>query len=323
MIKEMDEEEDDDSVKQELTPTKTTPNRKRKRSTSPIPTSAKGVLVCAVDFGMTYSGLAFSDDKAKPSEVTCMNRYPGSREVRSKVSTVIAYSEENRDHPKFTAGGKTNADESRFGFEVDTRMVRHAFYKKALDNRDEDEDEEEEAASIDINADADTDADFDDPILEQESMARLLHSSTGPRGLQAIRDSLYHLYQIMMSKIAAELGDDFLERYTLKVVLTHPAAMRLRSIAKLRARAEASGWTSTKDSTLVLRSEPDAAITAAFVANAKKFGAQAWLDAFQVRAFYVTSSIVKSMLLIYRSRANPELPSWTSGATPRILPHLL
>lgn len=240
--------------------------RKRTKADSSLQIPAKEKLICGVDFGMTNSGLAFGVDTKAPESATCQKTYPGCSEHRSKVPTVIAYQQENQAHEVFSENDSSEIVESVFGFEVEKGMRRHAYFKTALDK-------------------GTSATPFDDPSLSSEAAESLLKRSRNRVALQAVKDCLLHLRKIFIKNLRLQVGnadDNVINRYILKTVLTHPAAMSLEGRANLRKAAVDSGWLASPGSEIILRSEAEAAAIAAFITYRSKFGAKAFTDAFKV-----------------------------------------
>ncbi|KAK5120269.1 hypothetical protein LTR85_006475 [Meristemomyces frigidus] len=198
-------------------------------------------LIVGVDFGTTYSGVAFTFDKT-PNDVDIIKTWPGGNGITSdKVPTEIAY-----DMPEATNG--TSASDSSSAQDGDTppvpTAIRWGFQFKP---------EESRLRCIKLFLDRNQKLPHFVSPLETAAQLRKCDRTV----MDAVSDYLTKIYEHTMETLTRRYGESFVSTTKVEFVLTVPAVWSDAAKNATLQAAERAGM--GKRHELKLISEPEAA----------------------------------------------------------------
>ncbi|KAL8398619.1 hypothetical protein RB596_005953 [Gaeumannomyces avenae] len=200
-----------------------------------------GVLVIGIDFGTTFSGVAWatSDEfESDQNSVNIITTWPGNGREEGKVPTEIAYG----------GGG-----EASWGFEVPADADPVRWFKLLLLKP----------------------GDVTDELLHSEIMTkgRMFLAKTGKTAIEVIADYLRLLWKHTLDTIAKNLGDIVLNSMTFRVVITVPAIWKPYARQSMHEAAKMAGILDERSAGLTTMSfvpEPEAAALATLTEPGRK-----------------------------------------------------
>lgn len=195
---------------------------------------------------------------ANPEDVQVEHEHEYARGTSSKVPSTLAYEKENHNHPDFES-----QDEIKCGFEVDGSMTSMSFFKMCVDLEE-------------------SNSHFDDCIFEDPVSKLLVPTVHDVDGYSALVDYMEWFFRLQISRTERTQGPDYLDKRSLLIVLTHPAACSDSGKSRLVAAAKEAGWTSRPGTSMKICSEAEAAALAEFVARRKRKDFEAWEQEFRV-----------------------------------------
>ena len=218
--------------KQKASPSKPKPERAKKRQ----------VIIVGIDFGTTYSGIAYVCTVDKHGDVQVLNEYSGGQlqsDVLEKVPTRLAYPFEN--------GGK-----EAWGYQVKPGMVSYSWFKLMLDEE------------TDL-------AEYDDPLLRQSAAMGFNKLPPGKDQKDVTADFLRYLYNHVMGKLTALLEQAIFDETPIHFHFTLPATWSPKARNLTREAAEIAGFGQRPGDKFFMLDEPEAAAIAAMKATIDAF----------------------------------------------------
>ncbi|KJX95901.1 Hsp70 family protein [Zymoseptoria brevis] len=200
-------------------------------------------LIVGIDYGTTYSGVSFvTTDKSSIDDIHVVSSWP-SQDAQSlwKVPTRIAYANENERR-------RLRAD--AWGCSVRPDMVSCSWTKLLLDNQA-------------------TSSEHDDPYLRYAIEEGLLHIPKGKTPQEVCADFLGKLYHHVLEKIAAQIGEEFLNSTPIDCWVTVPAVWSDRASDMTVDAAKAAGFGCRPGDNVYMITEPEAAAIATFKTRTK------------------------------------------------------
>ncbi|KAH6629649.1 hypothetical protein C7974DRAFT_394938 [Boeremia exigua] len=204
--------------------------------------SDPGSIIIGIDFGTTYSGVAWSYSK-ETDDIHIITDWDSSEYESSdkgKAPTRLSYKHEpgsrGTRNPQVTWG---------YGVEDDDEAVE--WFKLLLLEESDMDDKQKTSPQI--------------------QKAKRLLQKANKTAVQAVGDYLRLLWAHTITNIKKQAGEDFLRGLPLKVVCTVPAIWRNKAISKMREAAKHAGILERRtggETKLFFVSEPEAAALATF-----------------------------------------------------------
>ena len=188
-------------------------------------------LIVGVDFGTTYSGIAYTSNAAQDSEIHVLTNWSGGgkqNDVLEKVPSRIAYATEN-PHLAKDAWGYLKGN-----------LKAYSWFKLLLDDTAKPQD-------------------LDDPLLRQCAGQGLLKLPDGKTAEEVTADYLRLLYLHLMKCLKDAIGEITVQETPITFVLTVPATWSPAARDSTRRAANTAGFESRPGDELTMIDEPEAA----------------------------------------------------------------
>ncbi|KAK8014234.1 hypothetical protein PG990_007530 [Apiospora arundinis] len=189
-------------------------------------------LVIGIDFGTTYSGVAWARSiDFKANDINFITSWPGNGREEGKVPTELWYADDD--------------EEPSWGYEVPADCDPHRWFKLLLLHED----------------------DLDPELRDSEFMVRgrNMMQSCGKTAVELVSDYLRLLWEHVMSTIERACGETVVDALAIHIVITVPAIWKGYARQKMEEAARASGILAFRlagDTKLTLASEPEVAALA-------------------------------------------------------------
>ncbi|EXJ56682.1 hypothetical protein A1O7_07026 [Cladophialophora yegresii CBS 114405] len=229
----------------ETEPTPEALERREKAKASRDAAKAKAAIriIVGVDFGTTYSGVAFVTSTKSFKDVEVIQKWPGGlTAIAQKVPSLIAYAEENHD-----AG-----NEDRWGYDVDSGLLSCSWFKLLLDENTQK-------------------TEFDDPLLQKAVGKSLMRIKPGKDAKDVTTDFLRLLHDYIMSQMQKAIGKTALEQTAFRFQFTLPAVWSLHARESTLAAARDAGFAGREGDELFFTEEPEAAFLWTIKSTEDKF----------------------------------------------------
>lgn len=211
-------------------------------------------IICGVDFGTTYSGVAYVSSTDASGDVEIITKWNGGEEgTLQKAPSRVAYSSENR----FSDG------KDKWGYEVKPGMVACSWFKLLLDSSTKK-------------------SDFDDDQLYRSEEEGLLRLPPGKSAKEVTSDFLRHLYHHTLNILRDIFGSSTIDQTPILFELTIPATWSRKAREDTRAAAMTAGFGNRNGDDMAMVDEPESAA----IANIKTgLGMTQGKGVFKVRHF--------------------------------------
>ncbi|KAK8152019.1 hypothetical protein BC567DRAFT_253272 [Phyllosticta citribraziliensis] len=185
-------------------------------------------IVLGLDFGTTFTGVAYGTTAGTSQEVEVISNWPGASIAAQKVPSRIAYEEENL---------KLSSD--KWGYQVNGRMASYSWFKLLLDS------------NVDRTK-------YDDVSLFTAYSGILqLPEWRSPRDV--VEDYLGHICEFATEFLAKRFTEESFRTIPIEVWITVPAIWSDAAKDQTRAAAMAAGFGSHPGDTVKMITEPEAA----------------------------------------------------------------
>ncbi|KAJ9641155.1 hypothetical protein H2204_002833 [Knufia peltigerae] len=202
---------------------------------------ARNLIMVAIDFGTTYSGIAWCSTRKTWNDIVVINHWNGGPcDNTEKVPTRIAYSSENDFH------------EDKWGYAPKAGSKICQWFKLLLDAKFKR-------------------TDFDDARLSMALGSRIMRLPENKSAQRVSSDFLRYLYRHLLQAIELELGPTLVEQTIFRFVITHPATWSNAARQATRQAAEGAGFGSRMGDDIVMIAEPEAAAICAITETNSKF----------------------------------------------------
>ncbi|KAI1409418.1 actin-like ATPase domain-containing protein [Hypoxylon sp. FL1857] len=195
--------------------------------------AAKRCLLFGIDFGTTYTGIAWAWT-GQPDDIFTITKWESKlygNEEREKCPTTIHYGQ----------------DGTTWGYATPLAVEPIQWFKLLLVNEDDLADHLK-----------------DSPQLAQ---AKQMLSDAGKSAIEVVADYLMHLWNHALENVRRSVGKRTLDRTPFQVVLTIPAIWKAYAVARMRRAAKQAGILADRacgQTTLSFVTEPEAAALATF-----------------------------------------------------------
>lgn len=216
-------------------------------STLDLAMTARHKLSVGIDYGTTFSGIAFiTSQRSDVKDIEVISDWPDgakATEYLEKVPSQIAYANENPRH---------SLQDDRWGYGVEAGMRSYCWTKLLLDQKT-------------------TATDYDDPSLREASGGAGLNVPSGKTPVDVVADYLTHLYKHCMDRIERKLTKDLLDVTPIEFWFTMPAIWSDEAQHATRTAATRAGFGTRAEDSIKMITEPEAAALAAFKSTKDKF----------------------------------------------------
>ncbi|ETI26304.1 hypothetical protein G647_03081 [Cladophialophora carrionii CBS 160.54] len=217
--------------------------KKAKASRDAAKAKAAARIIVGVDFGTTYSGVAFVTSTKTFKDVEVIQDWPGGLAgIAQKVPSLIAYAEENHDI----------GDEDRWGYDVDSGLLSCSWFKLLLDENTQK-------------------TEFDDPLLQEAVGKSLMRIKPGKDAKDVTTDFLRLLHDYVMSQMQKVIGKTAMQQTAFRFQFTLPAVWSLHARESTLAAAREAGFASRESDELFFTEEPEAAFLWTIKSTEDKF----------------------------------------------------
>ncbi|KAF2675108.1 hypothetical protein BT63DRAFT_420337 [Microthyrium microscopicum] len=204
----------------------------------------EALVAIGIDFGTTYSGVAWALSEAPDDIKTVTNweSYEYMNSDKEKAPTEIHYNARDANAP--TA---PDAADVTWGYGIPSDKEAVKWFKLLLLDDEDMETNTKNSAQV--------------------KRARELLRKVGRTATQAVADYLRFLWKHTIAAIEQDMGESAVEGTAFRVVITVPAVWTLSAIRKMRQAAELAGMLEPRlagETTLAFVSEPEAAALATF-----------------------------------------------------------
>lgn len=188
-------------------------------------------LIAGVDFGTTYSGIAYTSTAARETDIQVLTNWSGGgkqNDVLEKVPSRIAYAAEN-----------PNLAKDSWGY-LKGNLKTYGWFKLLLDDTTKPQD-------------------LDDPLLRQCAGQGLLKLPEGKTAEQVTTEYLQFLYLHLMKCLENTIGEMTVQETPITFQLTLPATWSPAARDSTRRAAKEAGFESRQGDELAMIDEPEAA----------------------------------------------------------------
>ncbi|KAF3051884.1 hypothetical protein E8E11_011099 [Didymella keratinophila] len=198
-------------------------------------------IVIGVDFGTTYSGIAWAYSK-EPTRINIITDWDSAEygtSDKGKAPTRVSYATSSHHR-------SARPSEMTWGYGVGDQEAVEWFKLLLLD---------------------DSDMDYKQKTSPQILKAKAMLQKANKTAVEAVTDFLRLLWAHAVANIEKQAGEEFVNGLSFKVVCTVPAIWRNDAISKMREAAKVAGILETRlagETTLSFVSEPEAAAIATF-----------------------------------------------------------
>ncbi|KIW19726.1 hypothetical protein PV08_00300 [Exophiala spinifera] len=202
---------------------------------------ARNLIMVAIDFGTTYSGIAWGSTRKTWNDIVVINHWNGGPcDNTEKVPTRISYAAEN------------DFSEDKWGYAPKAGSKTCQWFKLLLDGKFKRED-------------------FDDPRLNTALGSKVMHIPEGKTAQTVSTDFLRNMYRHLLQAIELELGPTLVEQTSFRFVITTPATWSNAARQATRKAAEDAGFGSRMGDEILMIAEPEAAAICAITQTNSKF----------------------------------------------------
>ncbi|KIX10397.1 uncharacterized protein Z518_01479 [Rhinocladiella mackenziei CBS 650.93] len=192
-------------------------------------------IIVGVDYGTTYSGVAFATTNTLSwQDIVLVSKWPGNPDTAWKTPSIIAYASENE---------KFKFPRNQYGYQVTQAHKQYAWTKLQLEG------------SIDRT-------EHDDPLLEHLYGTTFSESPNLPPNKSAkdvVQDYLTEIYHYSMQYLKLRLGAPVVDIFPIECWITMPAIWSDRAQQLTREAALGAGFGSRPRDKVKMISEPEAA----------------------------------------------------------------
>jgi molecular chaperone DnaK (HSP70) len=204
---------------------------KKEAAAKEVKQQSQSKIICSIDFGTTYSGVAIVGSvNCGISDIEVLRNWKNGLYLE-QVPSRIAYPEENPGLDKIT-----------FGYEVTSTMKSYTWMKLLL-------------GSVEMD-------DFTETKFGTKAAHGMLELPPGKTAEDVVCDYLKCLYEHIMDHLSEESPGQMLEERPIEFWLTTPACWDDQTNSLTRKCALAAGFGSRLDDNLCMMREPDAALVA-------------------------------------------------------------
>lgn len=209
-------------------------------------------IVVGLDYGTTFSGCAFGNTAQKSIDnIKVIRRWPGK---------------ERRDEAKCPSDIAYNAGTYRWGYLIPPGQPRLAWAKLDLDedNFYENQDHSRHDEYVDVQADpfaeSETSSSSSETSTDEFPLAEgMRHNPMNKSPVDVVSDYLTALYDVIMSNLRREQGENFINKTAIDWVMTVPAVWSEKAQALTKEAASRAGIGQREKDRLFILSEPEAA----------------------------------------------------------------